>query len=279
MLKNVASWLRHSNIGDFTSHDPKKRNYRLLVNRTGVICKDHVVNMVAVEPPSDGFTNHNLTQSDLDVSGFRAMHVQPAYHVVHRRVSAALQSWDDASTRPRAHAASRHANEGHMGGTVEFLEVFADLFHEFFLKTDLRLYDMDAPQWQFLDRAEQYMRDWASWIETTAMGVWPDDADERRAFKAKGFLSWQSVRCIMLTLEGYRGYVRDWFAHHPGAYKPPALSSQSPLESYFGHVRRSEGDARQGSAAAYHGVYHRWTHFDKDGSHILRLQPHLRVKD
>lgn len=121
------------------------------------------------------------------------------------------------------------------------------------------------------------MRDWALWIESTAAEIWPDNPAEQRAFKAKGFIAWQSVRCIMLTLEGYRGYVNDWFTHHPGSYKPPALSSQSPLEGFFAYFRRAGGDERQGSAAAYRGTVHRWTMFNKDGSCKLTLPAHLRV--
>jgi hypothetical protein len=157
MLKNVRNWLFHSNIADFTSPDPKKakRNFRLLAHKEGIICKEHVKNMLKVEPPSE-FTNHNLQQSDVDVHGFGVMHVGPAAHVINGRVAAALRSWNDPTTRPRAYAARKHENEGLMDGTIKFLEVFSDLFHNFFMNVNLRLWSMHDDAWKHLDRAETY---------------------------------------------------------------------------------------------------------------------------
>jgi hypothetical protein len=116
------------------------------------------------------------------------------------------------------------------------------------MDSKLRLYSMQDEGFKLLDRVESYMRSWSLAIRAKASSL-PPGISVR--FKAKSFLAPQSVRCIMLLVQGFREFARDFFERHPGRYLVPMKYSSSFLESHFGQARAGGGDAGHASAPNY----------------------------
>ncbi len=278
MLKSARNWVLNSYyvVPDAKpGAKPAKHTYRRLWHANGFIVKEMFRALLVVDNPADSLgTLSCLGLHDVDMPGFARMHVSPALRFLSTRVACALAVWNHPLTRP-AHSQA-HKYEGHLDAAAEYVEVFANLFREFFLKGDLKLWDMADVAWKHLNKAEEYVRNWSRWIQWKARQVYPaaHQASDRRTFQAEHFLAWISVRNLMLMLQGYRGYCRDWFQRHPGKYKSPMLTSQSHLESFFGQVRRHSGDAENPLASQYATVVHQFSTFKGSGTN--HLQRHLQ---
>lgn len=256
LLKNVRNWLINSKI----SGQGERRTLLVSMQPNGVIAHDHLVELLEVDPPLGGAVPplHRLRRSDVFMSSsFDKMHVSPAKRLLNRAVATALFVWNrpvPVTVSLLTAAATGHRYQGLMGATIEYISTFSNLFNEFFLKPGLSIYTMNMPAWKHLNNAELYMRNWSRWIQQHAasqISAKLMDKVAAESFKSKSMIAWQSIRCLMLTCQGYRGYAREWLANHRGFAKLPMRSSQSPLESFFSQARRECGDNSAPVAANY----------------------------
>lgn len=132
---------------------------------------------------------------------------------------------------------------------------------------------MDDAAFEKLDLADAYMRNWSRFIRAKAASC--SSAEEAANFRRMSFIAPQSLRSIMLTVQGFRGFAADFFQRHPGSYLPPLRFSSSYLESFFGEARAGSGDAGKALAALYATAVSR-----REAAHELkstkRTSKHLR---
>ena len=236
-MKSTRNWLFGSSL-NARRRGKKKASFRALKNQDEFIVWEHLSELLKAQPPSICGTQHGLHDMHVHFkNSFVSMNVGFALKVLNRKVWSALKQWNEG---PAVQCNRSHAYRGQMGASIEFLDVFSSLYHDFFFSKKLYL-NRKTPKefYKPLDRAEAYLRNWSVWMrrEVERQRVAQVPKGQRDRFRTRSFLSCQSVRATMLLLQSFREWSRDFVERNSSYSILPFRINQSRLEAFFSVVR------------------------------------------
>lgn len=132
-------------------------------------------------------------------------------------------------------------------GTMFYLKQMRKIFIEGLLSHE-RVYSMESPIIRNIQEARGELLSWEKEYETNKVSNNQSWSEANVNFIS--FVTWQQLR---ITINTFLLFSESFFANNDnkGAYIIPQRFNQSPLESYFGHVRQTSGGSQAVTEAMY----------------------------